>query len=51
MYPDRVNADGLAKGRPSGWHTRLPEGAFAPSGSWRALLDARLSGWFPVLLM
>ena len=25
MYPDRVNADGLAKGRSSGWHSRSSE--------------------------
>lgn len=41
----------LPKAAPRRWRSRSPERATAPSGSWRALADARLSGWLPVLLM
>ncbi len=36
---------------PRRWHSRSPQEAAAPYGLWRALQDARLSGWLPVLLV
>ena len=41
----------LPKAAPRRWHSRSPQGAVAPCGSLRALRDARLSGWLPVLLV
>ena len=70
VYPDRVYAGGLAKGRPTQvafslgrsrqrpcfwegrwrWHKDRKSVPHSPT-LWRALWDARLSGWFPVLLV
>lgn len=41
----------LPKAAPRRWHSRSPKGTIAPCGSLRALWDARLSGWLPVLLV
>lgn len=41
----------LPKAAPRRWRSRSPKGAAAPSGSWRALAVARLSGRLPVLLV
>lgn len=52
VSPDRVGAlTALPKAAPRRWRSRSPEGAAAPSGSWRALAVARLSGRLPVLLV
>ena len=51
MLPDRISAGSHAKGRPAQVAFSLAAGAVVPCGSPRALRDARLSGWLPVLLV